>query len=116
MAGKTDRFDFSEFSVQPQVLEEIAAIAAGKVEGVAGLTGGITGRLAGRGGRGVVAARVDDHIEIEVHVVAEYARPLKELGGEVQASVTEAIESMVGKARATVHVFIDGLLFPEPAG
>ncbi len=115
MATKNERFEFGEFSVEPQVLEEIAQMAAGKVEGVADIAGGVGGRLAKRSS-GVTATRVDDSIGIEVHIVAEYGRPLKEVARRVQAAISEAIQSMIGRPAATVDVFIDGLAFPRTEG
>lgn len=110
MAAKPDKFEFADFSVEPQVLEEIAAMAAGKVDGVSSLAGGLAGRR--KKSAGVTASRADDHIEIEVHLVAEYGRPLKEVARKVQSAVSEAVESMVGRPVATVHVFVEGLIFP----
>jgi len=115
VATKNERFQFDEFSVEPQVLEEIAGMAAGKVEGVAELAGGIGGRLAKRTS-GVTATRTGDSIGIEVHIVAEYGRPLKEVASGVQTAIAEAIRSMIGRPAATVDVFIDGLAFPPAEG
>ncbi|RJQ54404.1 MAG: Asp23/Gls24 family envelope stress response protein [Actinobacteria bacterium] len=114
MAGKNGKFEFSEFTVEPQVLEEIAWLAASRVDGVAQMAaGGIAGRLKKKGVSGVTATSGDDHIDVEVHLVASYGRPLKELAREVQAAVKESIESMVGGQVSLVDVFVDGIVFPE---
>jgi len=112
VGAKGETFEFAGFSVEPQVLEEIAAIAAAKVEGVTGLAAGMGGRLAKRT-VGVTATSSDKAVEIHVHVVVAYGRPLKEVARQVQAGVGQALESMIGGANATVHVFVDGLTFPS---
>lgn len=112
MAGKGNKLEFGGFTVEQQVLEEIAAIAARKVDGVTSIADGFGARLA-RKGAGVTAAKADDRIEIDVHLVAEYGRPLKELAGEVQGAVREGIGAMVGRPAVTVNVFVDGVTFPD---
>lgn len=111
MAAKSEKFEFSGFSVEPQVVEEIAGIAAAKVDGVTAISGGVGTRITKRGG-GVTATCVDDSIAIDVHIVAEYGVPLKKLATNVQAVVNEAIESMIGRPATTVDVFVDGITFP----
>ncbi len=114
MGPKSEKFEFGEFSVEPHVLEEIAALAATKVDGVSHLaSGGITGRLTKKGGAGVTASKGDDHIDLEIHLIARYGRSLREIGRDVQASVKEAVESMTGQKVSSVNVFVDGIVFPE---
>ncbi len=112
MAGKGDRFEFEEFSVESRVLEEIAGLAAAKVRGVERLGGRITGRLSKKSGSGVVASSGDHHIDLDVHLIACYGRPLKETARDVQAAVKEAVESMTNKPVSAVNVFVDGIVFP----
>lgn len=111
MGSKGGTFEFPEFSVEPQVLEEIAAIAALGVEGVTGLCGSSAQRL-GKRAAGVSATSEGDRIEIEVHVIAEYGRPLKELAKQLQATIGDAVKSMLSRPVTAVNVYVDGLTFP----
>lgn len=103
--------------VAPGVLETIALVAAEGVDGVAGIVGA-TGGLAGLVQKGVtrgvsIQVNEDDSLVASVRISAEYGRPLREIAGDVQRAVTDALLSHTGQTVAAVDVYVDGVVFPE---
>jgi uncharacterized alkaline shock family protein YloU len=56
---------------------------------------------------GVFVAVTDQGVQVEVHVVADPQSNMLKLGTALQASVTRAIQEMVGMKVVFVDVFID---------
>lgn len=102
--------------VAPGVLETIALVAAEGVDGVAGIPGaaGIAGLVQKGNARGVcVQVNEDDTLVAAVRISAMYGRPLREIAGDVQRAVTDALLTHTGQTVASVDVFVDGVVFPE---
>lgn len=103
--------------VAPGVLETIALVAAEGVEGVAGVLGsssGLAGLVQKGATRGVcVQVSEDGTLVSAVRISAVYGRPLREIAGDVQRAVTDALLTHTGQKVASVDVFVDGVLFPE---
>ncbi|MRS13161.1 MAG: Asp23/Gls24 family envelope stress response protein [Actinobacteria bacterium] len=104
--------------VAPGVLETIAQVAAEGVDGVAGVlgaSGGLAGLVQKGTARGVcVQVAEDQALVASVRISANYGRPLREIAGDVQRAVTDALLTHTGQTVASVDVFVDGVLFPEP--
>ncbi|MBN1192300.1 MAG: Asp23/Gls24 family envelope stress response protein [Coriobacteriia bacterium] len=103
--------------VAPGVLETIAMAAAEGVEGVAGIigaTGGLAGLVQKGSSRGVcVEVKEGDTLVATVRISAVYGRSLREIAGDVQRAVTDALLTHTGQAVAAVDVYVDGVVFPE---
>lgn len=103
--------------VAPGVLETIAQVAAEGVDGVAsipGVAGGLAGVVKKGSSRGVcVEVAEDGSLVAAVRIHALYGRPLREIAGDVQKCVTDALLTHTGQSVATVDVFVDGVVFPE---
>lgn len=104
--------------VAPGVLETIAQVAAEAVEGVASIPGGAGGLAGvvkkGSASRGIIVEIGEDgSLVAAVRICAHYGRPLRDIAGDVQRSVTDALLSHTGQTVATVDVFVDGVVFPE---
>lgn len=102
--------------VAPGVLETIALVAAEGVDGVSGIPGaaGIAGLVQKGNARGVcVQVNEDDTLVAAVRISAMYGRPLREIAGDVQRAVTDALLTHTGQTVASVDVFVDGVVFPE---
>jgi len=103
--------------VAPGVLETIAQVAAEGVEGVAsipGAPGGLAGVVKKGSSRGIcVEVGEDGSLVAAVRISALYGRPLREVAGDVQRAVTDALLTHTGQSVATVDVFVDGVVFPE---
>ena len=101
--------------VAPGVLETIATVATQSVEGVAGIPGsGLVGLVQKGASRGVVVELDEDgSLKVAVRIQVAYGRPMHEIAGAVQRSVTDALLTHTGQAIAAVDVFVDGVVFPE---
>lgn len=105
------------------VVGEIAAIAAKRVNGVAELSGGLGSGLNDMLGRrsltrGVRADIVDRRVDLALHLIVGYGARIPEVAGKVQEQVKSAIESSTGLTVRRVDIHIQGVAFrPErPVG
>jgi uncharacterized alkaline shock family protein YloU len=98
--------------IAPEVLGAIAALTAQSVPGVVRLEGGLAaevGKLVkrGKGVHGVKVSVVGGEVWVELHLVVLPDVSMYKLGREVQRSVTEALETMVGIPVHSVDVYIE---------
>lgn len=114
----SEEISLDGIGVAPGVLETIATVATRSVEGIADICSGQAG-LAGLVQRGSAArgicVEIDEKNElvVSVHVCAHYGRPLREVAGEVQRAVTDALLTHTGQSVASVDVYVDNVVFPE---
>jgi uncharacterized alkaline shock family protein YloU len=108
--------DFGTFRIRPEVLEEIAGMAATSVDGVASLTGG-PGARGGRGrrahSRGVHVDVAEGDLSVRLHIEVRYGMPIPDVGADVQRSVADALRRMTGTQVDHVEVFVDGVMFEQ---
>lgn len=64
-------------------------------------------RSGGATEEGVLVAVTEQGVQVEVHVVADPQSNMLKLGEALQASITRAIQDMVGMSVVSVNVFID---------
>ena len=108
-----------DYQIAGQALEVIVGMAASKVEGVAGLYGGMAetlGDLVGKKKtptRGIRVSGKKKEPEITLHLTVDFGYVLKEVGEKVQASVKEAVFSMTGLKVKRVNVLIKSINFPQ---
>ena len=99
--------------IAPEVLATIAALTAQAVPGVVRLEGGLAddlGKLIGRGGRslhGVKVTVVGSEVWVELHIIVKPDVSMYQVGHEVQQSVAEALQTMVGMPVHAVDVYIE---------
>lgn len=113
----TEEITLEGIGVAPGVLETIALVAAEGVDGVAGVPGassGLAGLVQKGAARGVcVQVNEDNTLVAAVRISALYGRPLREIAGDVQRAVADALLAHTGQKVATIDVFVDGVVFPE---
>ncbi|MDO8949340.1 MAG: Asp23/Gls24 family envelope stress response protein [Actinomycetota bacterium] len=111
----SEEIQLEGLGVAPGVLETIATLAAGQVDGVVDvLTKGVAGLVQKGSGRGiVVGAGVDGSLAVQIHVSVRYGTPLHTVAVEVQRAVSDALCSQTGQQVAAVDVFIDAIVFSE---
>ncbi|HBQ96725.1 MAG: Asp23/Gls24 family envelope stress response protein [Firmicutes bacterium] len=102
--------------VTHDVISAVAAIAATEVQGVAamsgGLTGGITERLGKKAsGRGVKLEIRDTHISLDVYVVVHYGFKIPEVASRIQSRVKQQVETMTGLHVSDVNIHVQGVSF-----
>ncbi|CAI6055507.1 Asp23/Gls24 family envelope stress response protein [Cohnella sp. JJ-181] len=114
-----ERTDMGTIQIAPEVIEIIAGLATVEVEGVAGMSGGISSGIAELLGRknlskGVKVEVGQKEAAIDVSIIVEYGRRITEIASEVQQGVKRSIEVMTGLNVVEVNVHVHDVLF-KPA-
>ncbi len=101
-------------TVAPDVLVEIARMAALKVAGVhamAPVTGGVN-RLFGRGISDGVRIKIEDDVVIaDMYIVLDNGINIRDVSRTIQQKVTRAITEMVGMDVAEVNIHIENIAY-----
>ena len=107
----------TELSVNTEVLEKMAEIAAKEVEGVAGLSKkavDIKGIIKSKSAfKGVKVENINGAIDISVYICVDSNAKMREVAEAVQQNVKEKIQTMTGTAVTRVNVNIEDLDFAE---
>lgn len=103
-------------TVEPAVLETIARLTTREVPGVAKIAEPTdVERFLGLSGKSVQVRVAEGRVSVDLHVMAEPGISLLQLGRSIQQSVTQAIQKMIGMPVEAVNVYIEDVVFPEPA-
>lgn len=100
--------------ISNDVVAIIAGVAAIEIEGVAGMSGGITGGITEILGmknlsKGVKVEVGEEEAAIEIYVIVEYGVKIREVGEEIQKNVKESVETMTGLNVVDINVNIQGV-------
>lgn len=113
----TDEITLDGIGIAPGVLETIATVATQSVDGVADMSSsgsGLAGLVQKGSSRGVcVEVGEGGSLAVTVRINASYGRPLREIAGDVQKAVGDALLTHTGQAVASIDVYVDGVVFPE---
>ena len=108
--------DHGKITVAPDVLVDIARMSALSVPGVsrmAQVTGGVNRRFK-RGVSDGVRIEVEDNIVVaRLYLVLKQDVNIREVGRNVQAQVTRALQEMVGMDVAEVEIHIEDIDYEE---
>ena len=103
-------------TVAPDVLVDIARMAALKVSGVSAMapvTGGVN-RLFGRGISDGVRIKIeDDVVYADLYIILDNGINIRDVSRTVQQKVTRAITEMVGMDVAEVNIHIENIAYSE---
>jgi uncharacterized alkaline shock family protein YloU len=103
-------------TIAPDVLLTIARLSALSVPGVARMEpvpGGVD-RLFKRGVHDGVRIAVKDHaVTVDLYVVLEHDRSVREVSRAVQTAVARAIQEMVGMDVLAVNIHVEDVAYPE---
>ena len=108
-----------QIKIDLQVLEVILGISAQKVDGVAGMRGGVKSglsRVFGREDRGKgVAVSVDEDGELtaDVYVYLKYGVNVPAVAGKIQEALKQQLTQMTDMNLKSIDVHVVGLVFPE---
>lgn len=102
--------------IAPEVIEVIAGLATVEVDGVAGMSGGISsgiGELLGRKNlsKGVKVEVGQREAAVDVSIIVQYGRRIPEISAEIQRNVKRSIETMTGLSVVEVNVHIHDVHF-----
>ena len=108
-----------QIKIDLQVLEVILGISAQKVDGVAGMRGGLKSglsRVFGLEDRGKgVAVSVDEDGELtaDVYVYLKYGVNVPAVAGKIQEALKQQLTQMTDMNLKSIDVHVVGLVFPE---
>lgn len=111
-----ERTEMGTIQIAPEVIEVIAGLATVEVDGVAGMSGGISSGIAELLGRknlskGVKVDVGQREAAVDVNIVVEYGRRIPEIAAEIQRNVKRSIETMTGLNVVEVNVHIHDVQF-----
>ena len=100
-----------------EVIAIIAGVAAGEVDGIAGMvTSGGIGDIISRNRnitRGIKVEMGTEEVSIDIYTIVEYGQPIQKVALEVQENVRKAVESMTGLHVVKVDVHVQGVSFEK---
>lgn len=104
--------------ISDDVVSKIAGIAATEIEGVAGMSGGITGGISEMLGmknlsKGIKVEVSHNEAIIDLNIIVDFGTKLSELGKKVQENVKNSVETMTGLQVTAVNVNIQGVNIPK---
>ncbi len=110
LAPDFERTDLGTIEIAPEVIEVIAGLATVEVDGVAGMSGGLSSGIAELLGRKNLSkgVKVD---AVDVSIIVHYGRKIPEISTEIQRNVKRSIESMTGLNVVEVNVHIHDVHF-----
>lgn len=96
------------------VVATIAGLATIEIEGVAGMSGGLSGGLAELLGKknltkGVKVEVGKEECAVDVFIVVDYGVEIPSVSEKIQASVKKAVETMTGLRVVETNVHIQGV-------
>lgn len=105
------------------VVAKVAGMAAGEVDGVHALGGGLARTMGavrdrvpgGRPGvtRGVKVEVGERQTAIDLELVVEYGVPIADVAGDVRENVIQAVERMTGLEVVEVNIAVDDVHLPD---
>ena len=105
----------TELSVNTEVIEKMAEIAAKELDGVAGLskkTIDLKGIVKSKNAfKGVKVENINGAVEISVFICVKQNARVKEVAEKVQSNIKEKIQSMTGNAVTQVNVNVADIEF-----
>lgn len=116
LAPDYERTDMGTIEIAPEVIEVIAGLATVEVDGVAGMSGGLTSGIAELLGRknlskGVKVEVGQREAAVDVSIIVQYGRKIPEVSTEIQRNVKRSIETMTGLNVVEVNVHIHDVHF-----
>lgn len=107
----------NNLSINAEVLEQMAAIAAKEVEGVAGLDDKAVDikRIIGSGKlfKGAIVTEKNGAVTVDLYITVKQSVHVKEVAETVQKNVKEKLQSMTGSAITRVNVNVADVLDAE---
>lgn len=113
-----DDTEYGSVKISNDVVAIIAGVAAMEVEGVAGMSGGLTGGFTEMLGmknlsKGVKVEVGEEEAAIDIYVVVNYGSNIAEIGSKVQDNVKKSVETMTDLHVVEVNVNIQGVNIPK---
>lgn len=106
--------EIGDVKIASDVVTVIATMAATEVEGIAGMSGGLTGELAEKFGvksnnKGIKVQINEEVVAIDLFLIVEYGVRVPDVAWEVQQNVKKSVETMTGMKVSQVNIHIQGI-------
>ena len=112
---ENDTEQTSTITYANEVVAIIAGVAAGEVEGIAGMCN-ISGSILSKNRNITKGVKVEigtEEASVDLYVTAEYGKPIQKAAHDVQEAVRKAIEEMTGLHVVRVDVHVQGVSFEK---
>ncbi|WP_026894102.1 Asp23/Gls24 family envelope stress response protein [Clostridiisalibacter paucivorans] len=109
-----DNKEYGQIKIADDVVGVIAGLAATEIDGVVGMSGGLTGGISEIIGRknlskGVKVEVGDKEASIDLYIIVEYGVKIPEVAWKIQENVKNAVENMTGLNTIEVNIHIQGV-------
>jgi uncharacterized alkaline shock family protein YloU len=106
--------EIGDVKIASDVVNVIATIAATEFEGIAGMSGGITGEIAEKFGvkssnKGIKVQIGEEETIIDLYLIVNYGVRVPDVAWEVQQNVKKSVETMTGLKVGQVNIHIQGI-------
>jgi len=113
-----DRSKYGTVKISNEVVAIIAGLAATEVEGVASMSGGLTGDISEMLGmknlsKGVKVEVGEKEAAIDLFIIVEYGYKITEVATNVQKNVKDKVETMTGLNVVEINVNVQGVNIPK---
>lgn len=108
-----------QVNISDDVVAAIAGIAAGEIDGVYSMSGGVASGIAEKLGakkslqKGVKVDVKPEGSVIDLYITVEFGVRIPELSWNIQENVKNSVETMTGISVLKVNVHVDGVHFKE---
>ncbi|WP_077367684.1 Asp23/Gls24 family envelope stress response protein [Anaerosalibacter sp. Marseille-P3206] len=118
MTDTNNNMEHGSVKIANEVVAIIAGLAATEVEGVAGMSGGITGGITEMLGmknlsKGVKVEVGEKECAIDIFVIVEYGSKISSVANSIQENVKNTVETMTGLDVVEVNVNVQGVNIPK---
>lgn len=113
-----EKIKYGTVKIANDVVSVIAGLAATEVEGVAGMSGGITRDITEMLGmrslsKGVKVEVGEKETAIDLFIIVEYGMKISDVARNVQENVKNKVETMTGLKVVEVNVNVQGVNIPK---
>ena len=114
LATEAETEKSSSITYANEVVATIAGVAAGEVEGIAGMCN-VSGGLLKKSGitKGVKVEIGTEEASVDLYVLVEYGTPIQKAAKDAQENVRKALEAMMGLHVVRVDVHVQGVSFEK---
>lgn len=104
--------------ISPDVIGIITGIAAGEVEGIAGMSGGIVDGIAEKLGRkdfgkGIKVRLEGEAVSFDLSVIVDYGVRIMETAKKLKQKVRETVEEVTGLTVTSINIHVIGINLPK---
>jgi len=116
---KLAKTDMGIIKVADEVVAIIAGLSATEVNGVAGMSGGVSAGIAEMLGRknlskGVKVEVGEKETAIDLFVIVDFGARIPDVAQQIQRNVKNAVESMTGLKVIEINIHVQGVAFDKP--